>query len=92
MKRNRNLYSPNCFISSPTKTDEDNTTFEVLKEKLIKVGIPKEEIAIKTANINELKNVDLTSRQCKIKYIVTVNALKEGWDCPFAYILAFGCK
>jgi len=79
---------PIVLFQAQPKTDEDNTTFEVLKEKLIKVGIPKEEIAIKTANINELKNVDLTSRQCKIKYIVTVNALKEGWDCPFAYILA----
>lgn len=28
------------------------------------------------------------SPDCKIKYIITVNALKEGWDCPFAYILA----
>ncbi len=28
------------------------------------------------------------SRACPIRYIITVNALKEGWDCPFAYILA----
>lgn len=28
------------------------------------------------------------SRDCRIRYIITVNALKEGWDCPFAYILA----
>ena len=27
-------------------------------------------------------------RDCPIRYIITVNALKEGWDCPFAYILA----
>lgn len=51
-------------------------------------GIPSEEIAIKTAEINELRNIDLLSRECKIRYIITVNALKEGWDCPFAYILA----
>lgn len=25
---------------------------------------------------------------CEVRYIITVNALKEGWDCPFAYILA----
>lgn len=25
---------------------------------------------------------------CPVRYIITVNALKEGWDCPFAYILA----
>src|SRR5699024_8568236 len=47
-----------------------------------------EQIAIRTADVNELKNQDLLSRDCPIRYIITVNALKEGWDCPFAYILA----
>ena len=27
-------------------------------------------------------------RDCSVRFIITVNALKEGWDCPFAYILA----
>jgi len=35
-----------------------------------------------------LRGVDLMSNKCSIRYIITVNALKEGWDCPFAYILA----
>ena len=30
----------------------------------------------------------LMQRDCPIRIIITVNALKEGWDCPFAYILA----
>ena len=51
-------------------------------------GIPAEQIAIRTADVNELKNTDLMSPSCPIRYIITVNALKEGWDCPFAYILA----
>ena len=34
------------------------------------------------------ENVDLRSPDCPIRYIITVNALKEGWDCPFAYVLA----
>ena len=79
---------PIVLFQAQPKTDDDNTTFEVLKEKLIKAGIPEEEIAIKTASINEIKNIDLLSPKTKIKYIITVNALKEGWDCPFAYILA----
>ena len=32
--------------------------------------------------------MDLLSPDCPIRYIITVNALKEGWDCPFAYVLA----
>ena len=51
-------------------------------------GIPAEHIAIRTADVNELKNVDLLSPDCPVRYIITVDALKEGWDCPFAYILA----
>ena len=50
--------------------------------------IPAEQIAIRTADVNELKNTDLMSPSCPIRYIITVNALKEGWDCPYAYILA----
>lgn len=28
------------------------------------------------------------SAECSIRYIISVNALKEGWDCSFAYVLA----
>ena len=28
------------------------------------------------------------SEACPVRFIITVNALKEGWDRPFAYILA----
>lgn len=38
--------------------------------------------------MNELKNTELMSADCPIRYIITVNALSEGWDCPLAYILA----
>ncbi|MGE0086065.1 MAG: DEAD/DEAH box helicase [Desulfococcaceae bacterium] len=79
---------PIVLFQAQPKTDKDSATFEKIKEKLIKIGIPKEEIAIKTANVNELKNENLLDRNCRIRYIITVNALKEGWDCPFAYILA----
>lgn len=75
------------FQAQPRNT-EDSTTFTSLKEKLLRAGINEEEIAIKTSTINEIRDVDLLSPDCKIRYIITVNALKEGWDCPFAYILA----
>ena len=52
------------------------------------MGIPEAEIAVKTSNVDDLKGKDLMSKDCPIRYIITVNALKEGWDCPFAYILA----
>ena len=75
------------FQAQP-KGKEDATTFQKLRDKLVDKGIPAEQIAIRTADVNELKNTDLMSPSCPIRYIITVNALKEGWDCPFAYILA----
>lgn len=79
---------PIVLFQAQPKGKEDSTTFEKLKAELVNAGIPSEQIAIKTADVNELKNEDLLSPKCQIRYIITVNALKEGWDCPFAYILA----
>jgi len=79
---------PIVLFQAQTRTGEDNTTFEKLKQKLVELQIPEDQIKIKTAEINELKGIDLRDKNCPVRYIITVNALKEGWDCPFAYILA----
>jgi len=79
---------PIVLFQAQPKGKEDSTTFEKLRDELVSLEIPKDYIAIKTADVNELKGVDLLSPACPIRYIITVNALKEGWDCPFAYILA----
>ena len=79
---------PIVLFQAQPKTNKDNTTFDKLKDQLLKVGIPENQIKIKTANKDELKGIDLMDRDCPVRYIITINALKEGWDCPFAYILA----
>jgi type III restriction enzyme len=79
---------PIVLFQAQSNINEDSTTFVKLKEQLLKIGIPEEQIKIKTANVNELKGVDLSSKDCPVRFIITINALKEGWDCPFAYILA----
>jgi type III restriction enzyme len=78
---------PIVLFQAQPKTSDDNTTFEKLKEQLLTIGIPEEQIKIKTANKDEIKGIDLMSKTCEVRYIITINALKEGWDCPFAYIL-----
>jgi len=87
-KKGGKYIRPIVLFQAQPKNAADNTTFEKLKEKLIELKIPENEIKIKTANINEIKDTDLLSEDCQVRYIITVNALKEGWDCPFAYILA----
>lgn len=84
---NANL-RPIVLFQAQGGANEDAHTFEKLKNKLVNIGIEKEQIAIKTAKINELDKIDLLDKDCKIRYIITINALKEGWDCPYAYILA----
>lgn len=61
---------------------------QIRKFLIEEAGIPENEIAVQTASDKELpKMEEILSSNCLIKYIITVNALREGWDCPFAYVL-----
>lgn len=79
---------PIVLFQAQSRTSENSDTYDKIKSMLVAMGIPEEEIAVKTSDVDDIKGQDLLSRDCKIRYIITVNALKEGWDCPFAYILA----
>ncbi|MCO4101232.1 MAG: DEAD/DEAH box helicase family protein [Gemmatimonas sp.] len=53
-------------------------------------GLGDHEIAIKTATTNDLasqENQDLLSPSNAVRVIITKEALREGWDCSFAYVL-----
>ena len=39
-----------------------------------------------------MKGDDLLSPSCAVRVIITKDALREGWDCPFAYVLAILSK
>lgn len=63
---------------------------EDAKAYLMQLGLSEAQIAIKTADKDELKqpeNIDLLSPECEVRAIITKQALQEGWDCPFAYVL-----
>lgn len=61
---------------------------EVIRDYLIQVeGIPEEQIAIATGSQRDIDGVDLFQAACPIRHIITVQALKEGWDCAWAYVL-----
>jgi len=87
---------PICLIQvERTGKEQRGTRYihtEDVREQLIKtIGIPADQVAVKTSEKDELKEVDdiggLMSRDCKIRYIITKQALQEGWDCAFAYVL-----
>lgn len=79
---------PIVLFQAQPKINEDSDTFDRIKNLLIEMGIPGKQIAVKTSKVDDIGNTELMSPDCEIRYIITVNALKEGWDCPFAYILA----
>ncbi len=58
-----------------------------IKEFLQEIGINSDEIAIKTSAQNDIEDVNLFAQDCNIRYLITKEALREGWDCSFAYIL-----
>lgn len=75
------------------KEDEDKVYVAKVKEFLLNdLKIDEAEIKIKTAKQDQLVGENLLSKTSKVNYIITVNALKEGWDCPFAYVLVSASK
>lgn len=76
------------FQSQQHSKDRDTITYEVLKQSLMEdFSIPEEQIAIATGAENEIEDVDILARDEPIRFIITVAKLREGWDCPFAYVL-----
>lgn len=64
-------------------------TVEVLKQHLIDVHrIDPGSIAVATGDQRGLDGIDLFDPNADplINYVITVEALKEGWDCSFAYV------
>jgi type III restriction enzyme len=76
---------PIALIQAENKNREANV--EVIRRHLIETEkIEPEKIAVATGEQRELDGIDLFDPNCRIEYIITVEALKEGWDCSFAYV------
>ena len=60
---------------------------EDVREYIESVKSRDHEIALRTVEQDDLKGTDIMSEESRVRYIITKDALKEGWDCPFAYAL-----
>jgi type III restriction enzyme len=84
-RREREYIRPIVLFQAQNKDEE--VTVAVLKQHLIEVeDIDERRIAIATGDQRELDGIDLFNADCEIDFIVTVEALREGWDCSFAYV------
>lgn len=62
---------------------------EPLRDRMVlDYNVDRDEIKISTSRLDELKNIgDISASHCPVRFIITVEKLREGWDCPFAYVL-----
>ncbi|MHB8091695.1 MAG: DEAD/DEAH box helicase [Syntrophales bacterium] len=68
--------------------DHETLTPERVKKALMDdFGIPEREIAIATGTMDEIADINILAENCPFRFIITVDKLREGWDCPFAYVL-----
>ena len=79
------LLRPIVLFQAQPKDRE--VTVEALKRYLTETErVAPEKIAVATGDQRELDGIDLFDPACPVEYVITVQALKEGWDCSFAYV------
>lgn len=84
-QKDQDYIRPIVLFQAESKNGE--ITVAVLKKHLIEqLNIEEKNIAIATGTQRELDNLNLFDPACPIEYIITIEALKEGWDCSFAYV------
>jgi type III restriction enzyme len=77
---------PIVLLQAQNSTEPVNV--DVLRAHLIdELHIPEAQVKVATGTQRELDGLELAARDCPVRYIITVQALREGWDCPFAYVL-----
>lgn len=78
---------PIALYQAQPQREGAEATVDVVRRHLIEdCRIPENRIAVATGSQRELDGIDLFDPACIIEHVITVDALKEGWDCSFAYV------
>lgn len=96
MRQGANYLRPIILIQAePRRSGVETLDVDKVRQELISNhNIPAEEIVVATGEERGLDEVEkqfkkgIADENCPVKYVITQKALAEGWDCPFAYILA----
>lgn len=76
---------PILLLQAEDKAGE--VTVEKLRAHLVEQEhVATARIAVATGTQRELDGVNLFDPACPVEIVITVEALKEGWDCSFAYV------
>lgn len=78
---------PLILFKAEPEGKNDSVTVDVLEAFLKEnFAIPAEQIAVHTGKRKDLDGIDIMSQRCPIRYVITVAALKEGWNAPYASV------
>lgn len=83
------IISPVVMLIQAERKVQDRETFtpdRVRKHLIDDFNIPADSIAIATGALDELSGKKLGDPDYP-QFIITVDKLREGWDCPYAYVL-----
>lgn len=70
-----------------SKTKETHTVEKVKAALIENLQVPADYIRICTGSLDEIGETNLMETNCAVRYVITVDKLREGWDCPLAYVL-----
>ena len=86
--KEREYIRPILLFQAQPKNKEKSITVDVLKNYLLETAnIPESQLKIATGEQKQLDDINIFSPEEPTRFIITVEALKEGWDCSFAYVL-----
>ena len=94
LKQNENRYVRPIALVRVQNTGKDQRkqgrihSEDVRKYLIQNLSVPENQIRIQSSEQKELAGEDLLSELSSVRWIITKDALKEGWDCAFAYVLA----
>lgn len=81
--------------AEPRRKDVETRNVDAVRKELIEnQNVPEHEIVIATGEHRGLEAIEkeyaggIADERCLVKYVITQQALAEGWDCPSAYVLA----
>ena len=74
---------------SANQSDPNRITWDEVEDFLKNdKRIPEDQIVVHSGPRKDLDDIaDIEDPDCRVRYVITVAKLKEGWDCPFAYVL-----
>ncbi len=80
--------------AEPRSRRHETLDVDAVRRALIeRFHVPAEEIVVATGDERGLEKIDaeyehgIADHRCPVKFVITQQALAEGWDCPSAYVL-----